>query len=189
LTPPGESYQTTATRMTRTNQDKEDFLRLMDDNKGIIIKICRSYCSDKADCDDLAQEIIYQLWKSAGRFDAGRKFSTWMYRVALNVAISHYRQSKRRGTVVPLAAAETDGMHAVDELPAADERLALLQQSIGRLKELDRALILLFLEEKTYREMADIMGITETNVATRLNRIREKLKNDFNNNTTAYGRH
>src|SRR5450432_646495 len=82
---------------------KEDFLRLIQDNKAIIFKICNSYCPNKNDREDLAQEIIYHLWKSGQSFNDNYKFSTWMYRVALNVAISFYRKEKKSGSVISMA--------------------------------------------------------------------------------------
>src|SRR5690349_14941091 len=117
-----------------TPPGKETFLRLVEDNKGIIIKVCNTYCRDKNDREDLAQEIIYQLWKSVHRFDAGVKFTTWMYRVALNTAISFYRKGKSAATVVPFTGVD---MEIADAGPAGSEtehRLHLLQQFIGRLK-------------------------------------------------------
>ena len=164
-----------------TPPGKEAFLRLVEDNKGIIIKICNSYCRDKNDREDLAQEIIYQLWKSMHRFDNGHKFTTWMYRVALNTAISFYRREKRTGYVVPFTGASFDIEDKPGSHPGVEENLCLLQAFISRLKDLDRALMLLYLEEKTYGEIAEIIGISETNVATRLSRIKDKLKNDFSN--------
>jgi RNA polymerase sigma-70 factor (ECF subfamily) len=154
--------------------DKEqDFLQLILANKGIILKICQLYCPDKADREDLTQDIIYQLWRSAERYNKEYRFTTWMYRVALNTAISYYRADRRR-TTLPLSPLHLTIEEAAD--PTDTERLAGLQQCIQGLKEFDRALILLCFEEKTYQEMADIMGISETNVATRLSRIKEKLK-------------
>jgi RNA polymerase sigma-70 factor (ECF subfamily) len=158
--------------------DKEAFLRLVEENKGIIIKICNSYCRDKSDREDLAQEMIYQLWKSGHRFNADHKFSTWMYRVALNVAISFYRK-KRSGPVVSFTGMEMDIEDTSGGATEMEENLRLLQAFIKELKELDRALILLYLEEKTYAEIAEIIGISETNTATRISRIREKLKQYF----------
>lgn len=159
--------------MHPTDNDQE-FLQLIMNNKGIILKIARLYCPDKADREDLAQDIIYNLWRSAGRYNKEYRFSTWMYRVALNVAISFYREGRRR-IALPL----TDLPIAIEDAPdpsTGAERLAGLQRCIQGLKEFDRALILLYFEEKTYQEMAEIMGISETNVATRLSRIKEKLK-------------
>ena len=164
-----------------TPPGKQAFLRLVEDNKGIIIKICNSYCRDKSDREDLAQEIIYQLWKSVNRFNDSHKFSTWMYRVALNTAISFYRKGKQTGYVVPFTGTAIDIEDKPGGNPEAEENLRLLQEFISRMKDLDRALMLLYLEEKPYSEIAEIIGISETNVATRLSRIKDKLKNDFSN--------
>jgi len=155
--------------------DKEqDFLQLILANKGIILKICQLYCPDRADREDLTQDIIYQLWRSAERYNKEYRFSTWMYRVALNTAISFYR-TDRRQTTLPLSPLHVTIEDATD--PSIEtERLAGLQHCIQGLNELDRALILLYFEEKTYQEMAEIMGLSETNVATKLSRIKEKLK-------------
>ena len=81
----------------------QEFTRLIRENKGIIYKVSNSYCSDKNDRDDLAQEIIYHLWKSYDRFNPGLKFSTWMYRIALNVAISFYRREKNLKIIIPFS--------------------------------------------------------------------------------------
>jgi RNA polymerase sigma factor (sigma-70 family) len=156
----------------------DTFLKLIDDNKAIIYKICNSYCSNKDDRKDLAQEIIYQLWKSAERFKEEYKFSTWMYRVALNVAISFYRKEKRTKEIISFPE------HAMDvEDPnyakTTEENISLLQRFINELNELERALMLLYLEEKSYNEIAEILGITETNVATKISRVKEKLKQKF----------
>jgi len=166
-----------------TPPGKETFLRLVEDNKGIIIKVCNTWCRDKGDREDLAQEIIYQLWKSMPRFNDRYKFSTWMYRVALNTAISFYRKEKRTGYTVPFTGVDMDieDTRSDGRERDGDNYLRLLQTLIARLKDLDRALILLYLEEKSYAEIAEIVGISETNVATRLGRVKDRLKNEFEN--------
>lgn len=159
-------------------QNKEAFLELIQENKGIIFKICNAYCSNKTDREDLVQEIIYQLWKSGGSFNADHRFSTWMYRVALNVAISFYRKEKRKDSIVPF----DESLPDVEDRPESNhlqENIHLLQQFINELKELDRALMILYLEAKSYAEIADILGITETNVATKISRIKDTLKQRF----------
>ena len=162
-------------------QDQQVFLQLILDNKGILFKISHSYCRNRNDREDLMQEIIYQLWKSGHEFDANRKFSTWMYRIALNVAISFYRKERRSGLNIALGA----DLHLMeledrpDGNGAIEEKIDLLQQFISELGELDRALMILYLEEKSYAEIAEILGITETNVATKLSRIKGKLKQQF----------
>jgi len=163
----------------QTPADKEIFLHLIEDNKGIIIKICNSYCQNKADREDLAQEIIYQLWKSGHGFDPAYRFSTWMYRVALNVAISFYRKEKKTGPVISMSDNEIEVEDKTGSADELEENINLLQQFISELKELDKALMILYLESKSYAEIAEILGITETNTATRISRIKDKLKKRF----------
>ncbi len=161
--------------------NQESFLKLIQANRGIIFKICQSYCHNRDDREDLAQEIIYQLWKSGHRFDNNFTFSTWMYRVALNVAISFYRNNKKAGATI---AFEEEHNAVEDPLPGSpglEEQLQQMQELIRQLKELDRALILLYLESKSHREISEIMGISESNVGTRINRIKDKLRQKFSN--------
>ena len=159
--------------------DKETFLHLIKENEKIIFKVCHSYCLNKNDREDLAQEIICQLWKSFQNYNPQFKFSTWMYRVALNVAISFYRKTRTAVSTVNLPEHLIEAADEEDNISATEENIGLLQQFIYGFKELDRALIILYLEDKSYREIADIIGITETNVATRISRIKEKLKQKF----------
>jgi RNA polymerase sigma factor (sigma-70 family) len=166
------------------NADKEEFLRLIQDNQGIIFKICNSYCHNKNDREDLAQEISYHLWKSCNSFEAGYKFSTWMYRVALNVAISFYRKEKKGGPVISYTGQLAEMEDKADGSVIVEENITQLQHFINELKELDRALMLLYLDEKSYIEIAEILGITETNVATKISRIKEKLKEKFSSLNT-----
>jgi len=162
-----------------TTDNREAFLQLIAQNKGIIIKICNSYCRNKDDRQDLAQEMIYQLWKSGNSFDHSYKFSTWMYRVALNVAISFYRRSQQHHSIA------LDEWHINIEDPQdnsseKENNIRLLQQFISQMKELDKAMILLWSESRPYKEIAEIVGISETNVATRISRLKERLKQQFN---------
>lgn len=159
--------------------NRAEFVQLMETHQKIIFKVCNSFCRNKNYREDLAQEIIYQLWKSYGSYNESFKFSTWMYRVALNVAISHYRKETIKQETIPLA----ESMEAIKEEPGtssdSEQNGQQLQRFINELKELDRALVLLYLEEKPYREIGEILGITETNVATKINRIKDKLKQRF----------
>ncbi|MBS1917865.1 MAG: sigma-70 family RNA polymerase sigma factor [Bacteroidetes bacterium] len=157
----------------------DTFFKLIDEHKAIIYKICNSYCNNKGDREDLAQEIIYQLWKSADRFKEEYKFSTWMYRVALNVAISFYRKEKRSKEIISFPEHAIDVEDSSHTTKTTEENINLLQHFINELNELDRALMLLYLDEKSYHEIADILGITETNVATKISRVKEKLKQKF----------
>jgi RNA polymerase sigma-70 factor (ECF subfamily) len=158
-----------------TSNHISQFYQLIANNKAILYKICHSYCGNEAEHEDLLQEMMYHLWKSAQSFKPEYRFTTWMYRVALNVAISYYRKSKNDVKKVSLTDINVD-IAAIP--PTSDKELQLqqLQQSIAQLNELDRALILLWLDEKSYAEIAEVMGISVSNVATRISRIKEKLK-------------
>ena len=162
-----------------TKTASEEFLSLILKNKGIIIKICNSYCPNKNDRQDLAQEIAYQIWKSGNSFDPGQIFSTWMYRIALNVAISFYRKKSKLGPFVSLSENVMGIEHIDDDSKALEDNMELLQKFISELKELDKALMILYLESKSYAEIAEILGITETNVATRISRAKDTLKQRF----------
>jgi RNA polymerase sigma-70 factor (ECF subfamily) len=155
--------------------EKERFIRIIRDHKGILAKIIRSYCKNPDDWKDLEQEMIIQLWKALKDYDDQYKLSTWIYRIALNVAISHYRRDRKRINDTPLD--EAIFQLAEDKYQEEhSERRQLLYDFIGQLDEFDRALIILYLEDNNHKEIGEIMGITETNVSTRLNRIKNKLK-------------
>ncbi len=161
-------------------EQEDKFLSVLESNKGILFKVASSYCTDSEDKKDLIQEIIYQLWKSFEKYDPSYKYSTWIYRISLNVAISFYRK-KRTATssTIPLL----DSVFNIKEMEPNTEkeaRLNLLQQFITELKDLDKALMVLYLEEKSYKEIAEIMGISATNVATKISRIKTLLKVKFN---------
>lgn len=169
--------------MSNPNDNQAAFLQLIRDNKGILFKISYSYCRNKDDREDLMQEMIYQLWRSGHQFDANYKFSTWMYRIALNVAISFYRKQNRSGVRIALDGElrlmEAELEDRSDGNEQLEEKIDLLQLFISELGELDKALMILYLEERPYREIAEILGISETNVATKLSRIKGKLKQKF----------
>ena len=160
--------------------DKSDiFLSVIQSNKGIIYKVANSYCKNVEDRKDLVQEIIIQLWKSFDDYDDNFKHSTWMYRISLNVAISFYRkENSRRKISNPL----TDGIINFSDNEVSEDKendLGILQQMISQLKDLDKALMLLYLEERSHKEISQIIGISETNVATKINRIKNNLKQKF----------
>lgn len=160
--------------------DNEDlFLSVIQANKGIIYKVANAYCHHEEDRKDIVQEIIVQLWKSFAHYSASYKYSTWIYRIALNVAISFYRKENRRKEISnPLAAGILD-LAETSAGTDTEENIRRLQQFISTLKELDRALLLLYLEEKSHKEIAEIMGISATNVATKIGRIKAILKQKF----------
>ncbi len=161
----------------KTTCDPELFLLVIKANKGIIYKVANSYCKNSESRNELVQEIIIQLWKSFVNYNDKYEHSTWVYRIALNVAISFYRKSKKEITT-PL----TDNIIALaidDEPGELEENVQLLYQFINELDELNKALMLLYLDNKTHKEIAEVLGITETNVATKIGRIKEKLKLKF----------
>ncbi len=160
---------------------KEKFIKLLDSNKRIIYKIVNSYSKDQADRKDLEQEIILQLWHSFDKYDANYKYTTWMYRIALNVAISFYRK-KKTWQSKHTSFSEESLLNIENEVKykaELDENLKLLQQFINGLDELNKALILLYLDGKKYEDIADILGITKTNTATKISRLKIRLSKEF----------
>ena len=152
-------------------QQEKDFIALVEDYKQVIYKVCYIYATDPDNLNDLYQEVVINLWKAFSRFRGECKASTWVYRIGLNTCISFFRKSKSRPEVVPIS---VDLEAVVEEDKTA--QLHELYRMINRLGRLERALILLWLEERSYQEMADITGISRTNVAVKLNRIKEKLR-------------
>ena len=153
---------------------QERFQSLVEEHKKILYKVCNSYCRNRDDREDLAQEIIVQLWRSFGSFDERYRFSTWMYRIALNVAISFYRRESTRTRHV--ISDEEQLLQAIDDRESQPEDIRLLYQFIGGLDPLNKALILLYLDGNGYQEIADVVGISETNVATKISRLKKTMK-------------
>lgn len=159
--------------------DKREFIRILKEHQNLIFKICYSYCTEAEDRKDLEQEIAIQIWKSLQKFDHGVKLSTWIYRVALNTAISF----KRKNYIIAKHEYLSDSLIIVDDHEhqhVMDEHVAKLYQFINSLGDLDKALMLLYLDEKKYQEIADILGISASNVATKISRIKTRLKQHFN---------
>lgn len=164
--------------MTKQNH-YEAFLSIVEQNKGVIYKVANSFCRDGEDRKDLVQEIILKLWKSFETHKEQFKHSTWIYRIALNTAISCYRKEKTRTRLNAPLSENLFNMADFGEDRQPAQMTIHLNRFIAELKELDRALMLLYLEEKSHKEMAAIMGITETNVATKIGRLKAMLKNKF----------
>lgn len=154
----------------------QEFEALLQSHQGIVFKVANTYCWHPDDRADLVQEIAAQLWRAWPRYDPSRTFTTWMYRVALNVAISFVRKEVRRRQVsVPLDETVHDTVAAPGDA-AMQGRLQRLQAFIERQSPLDRALLLLYLEDKGQREIAEILGITQTNVSTKISRLKQKIR-------------
>ena len=157
-----------------TTREQERFLNLVEGHKKILYKVCHSYCRNPGDRDDLAQEIIVQLWRSFRAFDERARFSTWMYRIALNVAISFYRRESVRTRYV--APGSEHLLEAVDQTANRSEEVQVLYQWIEGLDPLHKALVILYLDGNSYQEIADILGISETNVATKISRLKQAMR-------------
>jgi RNA polymerase sigma-70 factor (ECF subfamily) len=152
------------------------FKRWLEQHSGLVFKVANGFAPTDADRADLVQEILLQLWRSLPRFEGKAKESTWIYRVALNTAMAWHRgENKRHAAHTPLP--------AIEELPEPDdpiqrereELVANLYAAIRRLPRLDAALVMLYLDDLSYREMAEVLGISETNVGVKLNRARKTL--------------
>jgi RNA polymerase sigma-70 factor (ECF subfamily) len=159
---------------------KETFLAAIKSGEGSFYKIASVYTNNAEDRSDLVQEIIYQLWKSFDTYSHKSSLSTWMYRVALNVAIYHLKDANRRVPTVPI----DDQLLNFKDVgkSGGEERWMLLKQHIDELNLLEKGIVILYLEEKSYEEIAAIIGISASNVGTKLSRIKEKLRNKLINN-------
>jgi RNA polymerase sigma-70 factor (ECF subfamily) len=152
---------------------EEFFKTFIKDQTGIITKICRAYTDNEDDFQDYFQEVALQLWRSYQNFNHQSKVSTWVYRVTLNVCLTHFNKQKRKVNTVALDHIHFEPAGYHDE---KREQVDMLYRSIRRLKEIDRAIILLYLEEKSYKEMAEILGMSVTNIGAKINRIKTQLK-------------
>lgn len=166
-----------ATLGMRLGASRDQFQALLGQHEKIVFKVAAMYCRNTEDRRDLAQEICVQAWRSFGSYDASRPFSTWMYRIAMNVAISNARRAGHRERhTVPLDEGALDVADESATLYEPDERVRALHECIDQLDVLNRALMLLYLEDRSYREIAEVLGITETNVATKINRLKQRIR-------------
>jgi RNA polymerase sigma-70 factor (ECF subfamily) len=145
---------------------------------GIIIKICRAYTNNQEDFEDYYQEVCLQIWRSKDNFKGQSEWSTWIYRLSLNVSLTLLKKDKKNrnhfsSDTLPAGLVE-------DSHVFSDESLNQLYSAIKQLSEIDRAVILLYLEEKSYQEIADIIGTNQNNIGVRIKRIKERLKKKLN---------
>lgn len=152
---------------------EQEFLSVIKTYERVIYKVCYMYVTPNAPLNDLYQEVVLNIWKSFEKFRGESKISTWIYRIALNTCISFLRKEKNVPEIVVLTQEETGIVDEQDELQIM---LKELYRLINQLGQLDKSLILLYLEDKSYDEISEITGLTVTNVATKLSRIKEKLK-------------
>ena len=154
-------------------QDKTDFIKTIRDNEALIFKVAKLYTHNKEDEQDLYQDIVYQLWKSFESFRNESKITTWMYRIALNTSIAWLNKEKRtRGR----SAINEAFLNVTTEIDAArEERIETLYATIRKLNPAEKAIVLLYLDGRSYEEISAITGFSVSNVGTRLGRIRQKL--------------
>lgn len=160
--------------MTEGKNKEYEFVKLVNESQGIIHKVCRLYCDDQTHREDLFQEIILQLWKSYPSFKGNSKFSSWMYRVALNVAIQDFRKEKKRKYLF-LESFEFKEPSTIQKKDYKDERIEALHKAISNLDKIEKAIMMLHLDEVPNDEIAKIIGISQNYVRVKMTRIRTKL--------------
>jgi RNA polymerase sigma-70 factor, ECF subfamily len=151
------------------------FVPLVHEHRALLYKVCNLYCSSAQDRQDLFQEIVIQLWRSYPRFRGEAKFSTWLYRIALNTAISDLRRQRRRPRPVDTGNIPAE-LQDIQYEKEKEQQLEQLYSAIARLTEVEKALVMLYLEDKPYEEMEEILGINQNNLRVKMNRIKEKLR-------------
>lgn len=151
------------------------FLEQVNEQQGILHKVCRIYRDTDQDREDLFQDMLYQLWKAWPSFQGRSKLSTWIYRIALSTAVARYRKKS-----LPIETG-VDALAAIDRAaakpePQPSESLSRLRAAIQLLTPIEKAIITLYLEEQSYREMSEILDLTENHIGVKINRIKTKLK-------------
>jgi RNA polymerase sigma-70 factor (ECF subfamily) len=153
---------------------EQEFIKMVNNNRTLIFKVCNLYCRDYESRRDLFQEVVLQLWKSFPAFRKESGNSTWVYRIALNTAISNFRKEAKKPEKQSLSTIELE-IPDLSEINTETENRSLLNGAIAKLTEIEKAIILLFLDKKSYDEISEIIGISNSNVGVRLNRIKNKL--------------
>jgi len=158
----------------KVEPDIKQFTALVEKHQGIIFKVSRMYC-ENADCrKDLFQDILFQLWKSYDSYKPEYKFSSWMYRVALNTAISQFRKGRNRN--LDFVGELPENLIADELLKEKEERAIILHKAINQLNKGEKAIIILYMDDYTYEEISEIIGISNSNVGVKINRIKTKLQ-------------
>lgn len=152
---------------------EKEFIQLLNKHQNIIHKVCSVYMNDYAEKEDLFQEVTLQAWKAFPTFRGDAKFSTWLYRVALNTAITFYRKEKKQ---VPTFNTEQLPEAVADSHNPIEEQVQAMYKAIGELSKIDKALVMLYLEDYNYNDIGEMLGISANNVAVKMNRLKVKLK-------------
>jgi len=158
-------------------QNTDAFVALIKEHQGLIYKVTKLYTNSKEDAEDLYQDIVYQLWKSLGTFRNESKISTWIYRIALNASITHLRKEKRKGSQLAVTEELLNKEDTKDHLQ--EEQFEIMYAYLKKLNEVEKGIVFLYLEGKSYDEIAAITGFTASNVGTRLSRIKQKISADI----------
>ncbi len=161
------------------------FTSLVQQHQALIHKVCHFYCNSPEDKKDLFQEIVYQLWRSFDSFRGEAKFTTWLYRIALNTALTFVRKNKLNRAITFMDA-DLIGIPQDNRAQELREQDDQLNRAIARLSDVEKSLVMLYLEERSYEEMEDILGINQNNLRVKMNRIKEKLKT-LTHTPTRYG--
>ena len=158
--------------MERKSEKEQQFLSIIEDNRQLIYKVCYMYASDDDHFNDLYQEVLINIWQGLGGFRGGAQVSTWIYRISLNTCVTHYRKYHKYNETVSI-----DGLKVVDADDGThQQQLKELYRLVNRLDRFEKAIILLWLDERPYDEIAEITGLSRNNVASRLRRIKMKLQ-------------
>jgi RNA polymerase sigma factor (sigma-70 family) len=156
-------------------EPEKEFEKHVREHELLIHKVCRIYVSTRAERQDLFQEILIQLWKAYPRFKGHAKFSTWLYRVAINTAITGLR--KKRDFITSYEPSSLPANTSDDNFSQAEEeRLQQLNQAIGQLNQVEKAMVMLYLEDRGYEEMEEILGISQATLRVKMNRVKDKLR-------------
>ena len=166
------------------DQKRAQFHTFLNDHIGIIRKLCRGYANSEEDFEDYVQEVCYQLWKSLDNFRGEAKAGTWVYRITLNVCLYMLKKEKKIRLVPTESIQLAQVIEKQKNLEQRDGRMELLYESITSLKPIDRAIIMLYLDKKEHAEIAEIVGLSVTNVGVRINRIKKQLKKSIHERTT-----
>ncbi|SDB45332.1 RNA polymerase sigma-70 factor, ECF subfamily [Flavobacteriaceae bacterium MAR_2010_188] len=158
---------------------EHNFVELLEKHQNIVHKVCRLYTNNRDAHNDLFQEITIQLWKAYPKFRGDAKFSTWMYRVGLNTAITLYRKSKRTIDTQQFESVQFR-IKSVEYDDTEEQQLKILYKAVHELNDIEKALVFLYLEDKDYREISETLGISEVNARVKMNRIKNKLKTILN---------
>lgn len=155
---------------------EQEFKAMVANNHLLIYKVCRMYCSTEADMQDLYQDILIQLWRAFPSFKSESKVSTWIYRIAINTSITQFRKSKR----IPMHEYLSDQMaQTISNPESKQEDIDQLNKAIALLADIEKAIILLYLDEYSYREIGEVIGTSESNIGFKINKIKSKLKENL----------